>query len=1460
MATTARLESFRKDITPLAGAASWDEFSMTLKNVLRLHGSYEIVMEPAVVASTSTSTTADAETVERDKLNSEAFIIIFFAVTGASLRSELNRDADGDGRKAWSLLRSKFEASSLATRIVRRSDFWNAKHAADESVETFIGRASDAADALARIGLAVKPEELRDLILANVSPRFSAIRSSLSTQEPEPTLERVIAALTADEATRISTGELTRTDADAVSDAAFRMRERWPAPKGQRDGGKGEKDAWCALHGPGHWSKDCYRLVGINAREVLLGAVRKAAGGKGGKAMYAVDGNSTVDPYLREKCPWTFAEVCCRASSAFARDDLNVDSGASRTYSPLRNAFACYVAFQTPRPIELADGTLIYALGSGTLAIDSRVDGCPRAVSLPGSWYVPRMVVTLISIKHLHALNMGAFFPPNGLARIADAADQTLAHVSATPAGWLVVGRLRSAKESIETSLAAVDRMTAHLRLGHLKHRGVVQTSKLVDGFKLAPPADADELYCSACAIGQQKRAPFRSSDHRDAEPGRTICFDLSGAPGDRPARGGYRYSLICVDNHSNADWVYLLKRKSEAEEHIEQLIRDLERQYNINVAIVRTDGGGEFRSARFNRFLRERGIRLQVTFRGSSQSNGMAERMIGVAQGQTAAMLAAADCVQTGLPHDMWGEAMLAASHTRRFWKHPRRAGITRHEALTGERPDASHLRAFGAEATVHCRNPERYGHRAIKGVLVGYTNDDGRKGYRVAVPREVRGRVTAWDVIHSRDVEIREAGLVRAVNASRYDPPAAPAPNAALPPATAPLPAAEALADDEPVAAEPEPEPELELEPAPPIIPRELRAAHPDATPAPRDVAAVEILATRTRGGGAFCAATVSEDDNDEEMLASCTSKPAPTDAGPASAPKTVSGSAGQASGALPAPNPPSSATADLSSRSKRLDRLVEPNGIAIAYLAMGGGEHQHREPRNHAEAMRSPDADHWLAAEAAEMVGHAENGTWSELAPGEAVPRDAEVIGSQWVYALVTDAEGRITRYKARLVARGDRQHEGKSFDLERLWAPTARYETMRAFLSVCAKKCLRTRQLDVSQAYLKGVLKERIYMRLPDGRVVRLRKTLYGLRQAAREWNAVADATLRQIGFTPLGADRCLYIGKIDGHLMLILLYVDDMKVGATGGFDRLEAELRKRFKLKSLGDSPLFLGCRVAQDIEAGTIALDQRPYLDEFLARYGFHDVNPNALPMAPGLQLTSLADGAAPVPDSVFPYASVVGGLLWLALISRPDIAAAVVKCARFVAGPGPEHVKAAKGVMRYLAGTRDMTIVYRRDAEDSGILHGFTDADWGQDPDRRHSTTGYVFFNAGAPVSWSSHRQKSVARSSLDAEYYAMDAGVCELIWLIRLLSRIDTVPPSPVLRVDNEGAIALAKKETNHSRTKHIDVKHHFVRECWESGQVAIARVGTDDNVADIFTKALNGPAFLRHRARLLALRPK
>jgi transposase InsO family protein len=1311
------------------------------------------------------------------------------------------------------------------------------------------------------------------LDLFDLCPAAHTVSSKLPTCSPgdKRTVTNVLTLLKRKEA------ELTAGEEAFAGRAADSRERRQAAGNGrsvQQEGRRQWQAKKCDLHpnSTNHATAEC------NSLKAAIEYQRKQGGAK---ALYSAGESSTVEPYS-VRCALATAAMCMRTTeSPDPSQKMCLDSGASRTMVPTRAAFVDYQPFSPKRKVILADNSVILAHGYGTVTIDARVDGCPKKLVLTHAWHVPSMGLTLISVAHLHTHGVGAYFPPNGLAYLADS-NVTLAHASRSASGWFLGGRLRMPSETEAHARAALDELTAHMRLGHLNFRDLKKASQVIDGLAYETSKSVDK-HCDGCQLGKSKRQPFQTSTNRASAPNDVLVADLCGAPGDVPAIGGYHYTLVMVDEYSSKDWCHLLRRKNDAAGIIMQHIVNAERQIERLVLTFRSDGGGEFKNAKLEKFLCDRGIRIETTHPHTSQENGIAERMIGLSSTMTATAMASVECAKRKLPRNFWGLALLAMSHTRRFWPCPRNEKMSREEAHSGKRPDGSYLRIFGAEAAVNIPAKERrdrYGPRAEQGVLVGYTHEQGVKGWKFAVERTNTNGRRAWHFVNSRDATFREAPLVQAVQASRYTPPE-PVERPGQPsiveldkethqsPVLTLSPAPES--DDKDV-------PDLfsyasdDEDDEPPQLPASLAA--PDRPLGARDVAAVpDLPARRTRGGAAFRADSVdpqltalfeaslsredlltlcAEDkrpyiaDDDDEAVewrkpSSATEEGLPTSTLTEHKPRGAGTGSGPHVGA---------------SQSPLTEEHLTLDPAAFAYAAMGG-VFDPREPRNRKEAMAGPDAHLWRDAEDAEKRGHADNGTWTELAPNEVIPQGAEVLGAQWVYALNVDADGNITRHKARLVALGNRQSEGKSFDRERLWAPTARYESMRAFLSVCAKRGLQLHQLDVTQAYLNGELKEVIYLKLPHGKIVRLRKTLYGLRQAAHEWNAVVDAALRELGFQPTSADRCVYVGTFGGHFMIVLLYVDDMKIGAKAGVPELEQALRKRFKLKSLGDAPLFLGCRILQDLEAGTITVDQRHYIEAVLRRYRMDDANPNSLPMQTGLILTK-ADCAKTQAEKgtaeLFGYAACVGALMWIALITRPDIAFAVFQLARFIANPGPRHVQAAKGVLRYLAGSLDSCLVYSRDADDGGVLSATCDASWG-DRDDKKSTMGLVVFNAGGPISWSSRGTDATARSSLEAEYYALDGGVCELIWVKRLLEEIDGAIEAPPLRADNEGAIALARHETNHRRSKHIDIKFHFIRQCWARRLVTVARVPTKDNVADIFTKALPRPAFEQHRAALL-----
>lgn len=379
-----------------------------------------------------------------------------------------------------------------------------------------------------------------------------------------------------------------------------------------------------------------------------------------------------------------------------------------------------------------------------------------------------------------------------------------------------------------------------------------------------------------------------------------------------------------------------------------------------------------------------------------------------------------------------------------------------------------------------------------------------------------------------------------------------------------------------------------------------------------------------------------------------------------------------------------------------------------------------------------------------------------------------------------------------------------------------------------------------------------------------KVYQLLRNLYGTHQAGALWQKLLNEKLTGIGLKATGADPCVYYRSSDGAMAA--MHVDDMlsvvpKETRSGGSGResMVAEIGNLFKVADNTDKGRFLGVRITHDEDRGVVQMSQREYFETILARFGLSDCNPAVTPLAPGCVLSKedcpdveTAEGrqrAATI--AKWDYQGMVGCLMWAMLATRPDIAYAVQTLSKYMKNPGEAHCVAAKHCLRYIAGTRDKGITYRR-----GDITpwGYTDADWGSSPDDRRSVSGFVFLMAGGAVSWSSKRQPTVALSTAEAEYMAASHGAKEAMWLRRLVA--DTGGELNSVRVlgDNQGAIALTKNPVFHARTKHIDIHHHFVRERVSEGSVVAEYVPTGENIADAMTKALPRPAFTKCRAAM------
>jgi len=477
---------------------------------------------------------------------------------------------------------------------------------------------------------------------------------------------------------------------------------------------------------------------------------------------------------------------------------------------------------------------------------------------------------------------------------------------------------------------------------------------------------------------------------------------------------------------------------------------------------------------------------------------------------------------------------------------------------------------------------------------------------------------------------------------------------------------------------------------------------------------------------------------------------------------------------------------------------------------------------------------------------------NKTW-ELVQ---LPAGHRPISLKWVYKLKKDEKGMVTRHKARLVARGFVQQEG--IDFEDAFVPVARMESVRVLLALAAQEGWMVHHMDVKSAFLNGDLKEEVYVRQPpgfavageEGKVYRLRKALYGLRQAPRAWNAKLDTTLKKMGFTQSAHEAAVYRRGSGRTVLLVGVYVDDLIItGADQGeVENFKAAMKEHFDMSDLGLLCFYLGVEVRQDAEG--IVLRQARYAERILELGGMAGCNPAATPMEEKLRLSRESKAEEVDPTH---YRRLVGSLRYL-VHTRPDLAFAVGFLSRFMQRPTAEHLQAVKRVLRYVAGTLDFGLHYKR-APGTAHFVGYCDSDLAGDVDSSKSTNGTLFFLGDYLVSWQSVKQRVVALSSYEAEYIATTTAATQALWLSRLLGEfLDRKMEAVELKVDSKSALALAKNPVFHDRSKHIRTKFHFIRDCLEEGSIKANYIATADQLADILTKSLGKTKFQEMRRKI------
>ena len=924
-----------------------------------------------------------------------------------------------------------------------------------------------------------------------------------------------------------------------------------------------------------------------------------------------------------------------------------------------------------------------------------------------------------------------------------------------------------------------------HERLGHPGKEIAKRIGNTTCGLSEAELQSLENDHCETCMVSKSKSPPFSKSKWTHEKPP-TEFLDLVATDFTGPFRvtgaKGKLHIQVFKDWASGFRVVYPVKSRSLALRNLEKFIQE------VGVPkVLRSDNAKEFKSHTWKDQCRKNRIIRQLTIMYSSQQNGLAEREIGILHTTARTLMN-----QRKVPTKLWPYAYkMAARILNRRPDTVRK--VTPYELANKERPDLTDFRVFGCLCIYH-REPV---HRPL-----GKLDQPGAYGIFLGYPKRSKGYTifscSMQRIIKTRALQFLEdrcgsEKLCSSVGGDhQYEPP------------------------------------EFDVRAEHEIEPKASEATPADTAECPSDSASPINAGTSSE----------SQDSVDQEHVSP--DQPHQND-------DTSSESQDSVDQERASPDQP---------------HHKMYNGIRIRVQhPVGESEATHVaqeaevEPKSYAQALTSPQREEWIRAMVTELRSLKERGTFIPTK----IQSGRSLVDTKWVFKIKRDSKGKIERFKARIVARGFTQIPG--LDFCETYAPVTRLSTIRLLAAKATLAKKRLKHLDVKSAYLNASLKTRILCKPPPGyehihnqcnegdqaipqapKCWELIKSLYGLKQAAFDWNELITQYLESIGMTPSLSDPCLFRGdRTWADTFLIALYVDDLIILAYNENDwrRFVSIFKERFQLQSNEVMSWYLNIAINQieDDSKFRITLSQGAYIESKLEAFKMKNANTVATPATLSRLTKGLDDTNLDIP-----YQSAVGALLYARRCTRPEISFALHQASKYNNCYNLSHWTALKRIFRYLKGTANYGVTYS--SEGNIELMGYSDSDWGQDPDSRRSVTGYVFILAGAAVSWSSKAQPSVALSTFEAETQALTEAIKEAIYLRRLLRFIGLVQRQATpIYVDNQAAVGCALHgNPNHRKVKHMDLRYKFNHEAVEAKEVVVHHVPTENNLADLFTKPL------------------
>ena len=834
------------------------------------------------------------------------------------------------------------------------------------------------------------------------------------------------------------------------------------------------------------------------------------------------------------------------------------------------------------------------------------------------------------------------------------------------------------------------------------------------------------------------------------------------------------------------------MKYKSDAISILKNFIAYSSTQFQLNIKTVRCDNAKELTEGAILQYYFTQGIVLQKTCAATPQQNGIVERKHRHLLETTRALF-----FQSKLPISYWNECVLTATHLINRTPLKSINNISPYEKLYGKSPSLHHLRVFGCLCYVSTlkQNRSKFDPKADSCVFIGYPPN--QKAYKVLNLNTFKVHITRDVTFHKKHFPFHFSQSPSTPSTSLFQ--------IFLPSTTT----NSSFFDHD----------------VPDIFNNINKPTHNTQT---TDITPISSPSDHSDPPST---SNNSSDSNIVDFSDTLHTTPSLTPDAPvlrrSQRHTTIPQHLDDFIYSLPGHS------TNTSTHWCQLAFYTPSHSVLLAHLNIP------KEPTCYKEAAKDP---RWVAAMTKELQALAKNHTWDVVS----LPTGKKPIACKWVYKTKLNADGTLERLKARLVAIGYTQKYG--IDYSETFSPVVKMSTVRCILAIAASKGWSLYQLDVNNAFLHGDLHEEVYMKLPPGQphlpdqVCKLRKSLYGLKQASRQWFSKLAHEFTHQGFFQSRNDYSLFIRKKTSGVIIAAVYVDDIVLTGTDqlGIHNLKHRLHHVFSIKDLGLLHYFLGFEVGYTPEG--ISLIQHKFTKEILTEANITTTKRTTTPLPLHLKLSAIE---GPLFHNPTLYRSLVGKLNFLTN-TRPDLAYSVQTLSQFLQAPKISHFSALQHVLHYVHNTSSQGILLK--ASDKLLLQAFSDSDWGACIDTRRSITGYILLLGNSPISWKSKKQSTISRSSAEAEYRAMSSAAAEVTWIVRLLEELGVDKLKPVtLHCDNQSALFIAKNPVFHERTKHIELDCHFTREKVLEGLLQLTYLPTRNQLADVLTKALPSAQF-------------